>query len=297
MQHKYSLNLTKLLTIKFSITMSDYNLRFKKAIDFLRDNKGYVYTDVSKKLAEFKKRVPQSKKPPGTSESQISRMYRGDKEVTFPTINFIQKYLDTLRVNWNETSQSYEVEEGIEIENENEYIEEKPLKNVKGVYEMYHLSHFSDTILKNIIWIREDGEVCINGYSNCEHRGKAEVFKSSFLSIRIDTLVHSNGKKEKFHYQIFANLDGNMQNGDIFHFFGISTTISITNEAMANKRIFVKLSHDENEQNEDWIHELIYVNNTEAIDKLNESKAGKIADYLLESSTIIIKEKTNQKMN
>lgn len=276
--------------------MSNYNLRFKKAIDFLKDNKGYVYTDVSQKLAEFKRRVPQPKKPPGTSESQISRMYRGEKEVTFPTINFIQKYLDTLRVNWNEKSQSYEMEEGTELETKTEYIEEKPLKNVKGVYEMYHLSHFSDAILKNIIWIREDGEVLINGFGNCKHRGKAEVFKSSFLSIQIDTLVHSNEKEELFYYQILANLDGSIQNGDIFHFFGVSTTVSMTNEATANKRVFVKLSNDENEQNENWIHELIRIEDTEAIEKLNECKAGKIVDYLLENSNLIIKEKTNQKM-
>lgn len=161
---------------------------------------------------------------------------------------------------------------------------------------MYHLSHFEDTILKNIIWITNEGEISINGYSDCTHKGKAEIFKHSFLSINMDTLVHSNGQEEPFYYHILANLDGNIQNGEIFHFFGTSTTVSLTNEAMVNKRVFVKISSDENEQNPEWIHELIMTNNSEAIQKLNTLKAGKLADFLLENSSLIIKEKTNQKL-
>ena len=202
--------------------------------------------------------------------------------------------MGTLRVNWNPTLLKYEVEEGIDVDEE--FVLKKPFKNVKGVYEMYHLSHFSDTILKNIIRIDEDGEVSIDAYSACTHKGKAEIFKGSFLSIQMHTLIHPDGEEEKFYYHIFSNLDGNIQNGEIFHFFGISTTISLTNEAMANKRVFIKLSDNENEQNQDWVHELLYIDDKEAIQKLNESKAGKIADFLIESSSIIIKEKTNQKL-
>lgn len=276
--------------------MSDYHLRFRKAIDFLRETKGYVYTDISEKFAEYKKRFTKIRNLPATSESQISRFYKGDKEVTLPVINFVEDYLKTLRIEWNQEIQKYELEEGATATYKEDVIFKSPFANVKGVYEMYHLSHFGDTILKNIIWITEEGEVCINGYSNCIHKGQAQLFKNSFLSIQIDTLVHSNGQEEPFHYQIFANLNGNIQNGEIFHFFGISTTVSLTDEAMANKRVFIKLSHNENEKNEDWLHQLLEVTDQEAMQTLNESKAGKIADFLLESSSLIIKEKTNQKL-
>lgn len=276
--------------------MSDYHLRFKKAIDFLRDTKGYIYTDISEKLAEHKKRLKnKSRNLPATSESQISRHYKGDKEVTLSVISFIEGYLKTLRIEWNDETKRYELEEGGNA-TDDDYVSYEPFKNVKGVYEMYHLSHFEDTILKNIIWITNEGEISINGYSDCTHKGKAEIFKHSFLSINMDTLVHSNGQEEPFYYHILANLDGNIQNGEIFHFFGTSTTVSLTNEAMVNKRVFVKISSDENEQNPEWIHELIMTNNSEAIQKLNTSKAGKLADFLLENSSLIIKEKTNQKL-
>lgn len=274
--------------------MSDYRLRFQKAVEFLKEQKGYIYDDIVEKLEEFKKKMPNDKKTPSTSKSQISRYYNGETEVTRRIIDFVERYLGTLRVNWNPTLLKYEVEEGIDVDEE--FVLKKPFKNVKGVYEMYHLSHFSDTILKNIIRIDEDGEVSIDAYSACTHKGKAEIFKGSFLSIQMHTLIHPDGEEEKFYYHIFSNLDGNIQNGEIFHFFGISTTISLTNEAMANKRVFIKLSDNENEQNQDWVHELLYIDDKEAIQKLNESKAGKIADFLIESSSIIIKEKTNQKL-
>ncbi|AFM02527.1 hypothetical protein Fleli_0015 [Bernardetia litoralis DSM 6794] len=274
--------------------MSDYHLRFKKAIDFLKNTKGYIYTDISEKLGDYKKRFTKTRNLPATSESKISRFYKGGDEVTLPVINFIEGYLKTLRIKWNEEIEKYELEEGIEIEEE--YIVREPFKNVKGVYEMYHLSHSRDTILKNIIWITNEGEVSIDGFSNCIHKGTAKIFKHTFLSIQLE-MIHSTLRQEPFYYNILANLDGNIENGNIYHFFGISTTISMNNEVAANKRVFIKLSDDENERHEDWIHELIYINDTEAINKLNESKAGKLADYLLESSASIIKEKTNQKIN
>ncbi len=274
--------------------MSDYKFRFQKAVEFLKEEKGYIYDDIVEKLEEFRNKMPNSKKTPSTSKSQISRYYNGDAEVTLRIITFVEKYLETLKVNWNAAHKKYEVEEGATIKEE--FIPKKTFKNVKGVYEMYHLSHFSDTILKNIIRIDQDGEVTIDGYSACTHKGNAEIFKGSFLSIHIHTLIDEEGEKEPFYYQIFANLNGNIQNGEIFHFFGISTTVSMTDEAMANKRVFVRLSNDEKEQNSEWFHELLYVKNEEDMKKLNDSKAGKIADYLLESSSLIIKEKTNQKL-
>ncbi len=272
------------------------HLRFKKAMDFMKNEMNYTYTDIVLKLENHKQKIKDKRYIPGTSRGQLNKHYKTPEQnpVRKVLITFVESYLNSLRITWNEQSKNYQYEEGVTIEDSFEL--KKPFKNVKGVYQMYHLSHFGDTILKNIIRISEDGEVCIDAYSACRHRGEAEIFKGSFLSIQMHTLIHPDGEEEKFYYHIFANLDGNMQNGEIFHFFGISTTVSITNEAMANKRVFVKLSDDENQQNEEWFHELIYTDNQDDIEKLNESKAGRIADFLTENSSLIIKEKTNQKM-
>lgn len=275
--------------------MSDYLTRYRKAIDFLRTEMHYSYLTISEKLENHKKQIREKRHLPATSSSQLNKYYNDSNfTVQKPLINLLESYLGTLRVTWNEELKNYEFEEGATYEEE--FVLKRPLKNVKGVYQMYHLSHFADTILKNIIRISEDGEVAIDAYSDCVHKGKAEIFKSSFLSIHMHTLVHPDGEEEPFYYQIFANLDGNIQNGEIFHFFGISTTVSLTNEAMANKRVFIKLSNDENEENQDWQHELFFVSDKEAMDNLNESKAGRVADYLLENSSLIIKEKTNQRL-
>ncbi|PIY09170.1 MAG: hypothetical protein COZ18_08460 [Flexibacter sp. CG_4_10_14_3_um_filter_32_15] len=276
--------------------MSDYLIRYRKAIDFLKTEMNYSYILISEKLENHKKQIRDKRQLPATSSSQLNKYYNDTKKFTVqkPLISLVESYLGSLRVTWNEQLKNYEFEEGAVYEEE--FVLKRPFKNVKGAYEMYHLSYFSDTILKNIIWIDEEGEITIDAYSACTHKGKAEIFRGSFLSIQMHTLIHEDGGEEPFYYQIFANLNGNIQNGEIFHFFGISTTISITDEAMANKRVFIKLSNDENEQNQDWVHELLYIDDDEAMQKLNESKAGKLADYLIENSSIIIKEKTNQKL-
>ncbi len=276
--------------------MSAYNIRFKQAIEFLQTEKNYNYTIIVNGLKECKEKYYKNKRNIATSSSSITRMCDGTKEVTKPILVFVEKYLSTLGIFWNEEQKKYEIIEDETIF-EQKYERKNPLQNAKGVYKMYHLSNCSNSILKNIIRISENGNVSIDGYENCTHKGKAQVFKGSFLSIQMDTLVHQNGEKEPFYYQIFANLNGNIQYGKIYHFFGISTTVSLGDEAMANKRVFVKLSNNENEQNQDWFHELIKTKDKTAIEKLNQSETGKIADYLLENSNLIVKEKANQKLH
>ncbi len=275
--------------------MSDYLIRYRKAIDFLKTEMNYSYILISEKLENHKKQIRDKRQLPATSSSQLNKHYNDTKNFTVqkPLISLLESYLGSLRVTWNEQLKDYEFEEGATYEEE--FVLKRPFRNVKGVYEMYHLANFTDVILKNIIRIDEQGET-VDAYSGCIHKGKTEIFKSTFLSIKMHTLIHPDGEEELFYYHIFANLDGNIQNGEIKHFFGVSTTVAITNEAMANKRVFIKLSNDENEQNQDWVHELLYTDDEKTMQKLNESKAGKLADFLIKNSNIIIKEKTNQKL-
>jgi hypothetical protein len=280
--------------------MTDYNKRFKIAIDFLTKENHYNYIIIVKDLNAFKKKYYNNKKHIATSSASITRMCDGRKEVTKPILDFIDDFLSTLGIEWNEENKKYEFIEGIEKIKEVVYEEkdesEQSFENIKGVYEMYHLSRFGDAILKNIIRITEQGDVFIDGHDNYRHKGKAKIFKTSFLSIQIEKLIAPSNKEEAFFYNILANIDANMYVGKIFHFFGISTTVSLTNEVMANKRLFIKLSDNENDENKDWIHQLFQVDNQEEIQKINQSKIGKIADFLIENSSLIIKEKINQRL-
>ena len=273
--------------------MSDYVLRFQKAIRFLDEHNNFKLSHVAEKLEKFKKAQKNERPLPATSKPQLSRYFNGKATVTRPVIDLIEAYLNSLRIQWNENLKKYEALES--NSSFDEYQLSTTFDNVMGIYEVYHLSENNETILKNILRIDEQGQVQIDGYSDCTHEGEAIIFQGNFLSIQIHTLCNNKGKKTPFFYQMLANIAGYAQNGTIRYFTAVSTTVAINHEVMSNKRIFIKISNNSQEHKE-LKHCVFFVTNEQDLEELNQSQAGRIADFLLHSSTLTIKQKTNEKI-
>ncbi|NJL15179.1 MAG: hypothetical protein HC913_20680 [Microscillaceae bacterium] len=113
-----------------------------------------------------------------------------------------------------------------------------PFDTLAGIYEMYHLTYRQQHILKNILKIDPSGALRIRGIHGHHYQGQAQLFGGGMLALNI-----TQTGLAPFFYQVLAYVGGFAEYGGglVRHLVGISTTISLEKEPMANLRVLVRV--------------------------------------------------------
>ncbi|GAB4409249.1 MAG: hypothetical protein OHK0053_36080 [Microscillaceae bacterium] len=107
-----------------------------------------------------------------------------------------------------------------------------------GIYEMYHLTYRQQHILKNILKIDPSGALRIRGIHGHQYQGQAQLFGGRMLALNI-----TQTGVAPFFYQVLAYVGGFAEYGGglVRHLVGVSTTVSLEKEPMANLRVLVRV--------------------------------------------------------
>ncbi|WP_027001443.1 hypothetical protein [Hugenholtzia roseola] len=268
--------------------------RYRKAIEVLKEHsENFSYKRLSERLEEIKKMQEyKNLSSIASSDSQLNRIYNRKQELFPNLLKLLEIYLKRLSFVWDEKRGTYILENGeqsLDIAQTQVH-----LPNLRGIYEVYHLSARGGTIIKNILLLEDTGKVVIKGYGNAQHLGQAQVFDGSLISIQITTIEHSTGLKENFFYQFISNLGNHLRIGEITHFVAVATTISLDKEPMATKRLFVRLHNQTDAKTfAQYQHQTITQDDKKAIEALNKHKIGRIADFIYGLQNLSVQEKVN----
>lgn len=240
---------------------------------------------------ELKKEKSELKVSPAT----LSKINTGKEEVSEGNLLKIAQAMDRVleKQGYVYFPDSYEYlqtgEDGRPHLPENKGNTAQALGHLAGKYESYHLAKIGTVLLKTQVEMREDGLVKMWGLDTVYH-GQARIFKENLLSVFFHE-AENKCREERypfyihmiFHVGAYWQLAGDK----LQHFFGVCSTISMDNEPMCHRRVWIKKEWEKGQG------ENIALESPE-FRTLNENYAG-LGDFLKDFSNNVLL--TPQKVN